>query len=57
MNKLMKQKEFSNQAKIEVELDCGNTPMQKDEAMWFKHSIQDFAKELGMKIKKVKVEK
>ncbi len=42
-------------ARIEVELDCRNTRLQKDEIMYFKMELEKLFKCLGIKIVDIKV--
>jgi len=46
---------YLQSARMTIEIDCVNTPMQNDEEMFLKQEISKIIEERGMKIKKIDV--
>lgn len=44
-------KAYSHSATVEIDINCGNTPMQNDEKLWLEITIRDLLKERSMTIK------
>ena len=45
-----------NKAFIKVKIDCGNTPIQKDEELWFKNEIIKLIKRRGMSVQEIQIQ-
>ena len=39
---------------LEIDIDCGNTPIQNDEKLWLEITIGDLLKERNMTIKNIR---
>lgn len=45
---------MAHSAMLEIEIDCGNTPMQNDERLWLEITIGELLKERKMVIKNMR---
>jgi hypothetical protein len=46
---------MTNDAKIEIEIDCNNFKMSDIEELWFQEHIADLVKSRGMSVKSIKI--